>query len=106
MHDFQNEFRLPDNGAKPYEEGYFVNQALAHNVRRLRQAQHMDKTVFSRATGISRPLLNKIESGQADVRLSYVQRLADALSVQPATLLHHPSDAERRPSFHDSRPWI
>ncbi len=37
--------------------------------------------------GIGRPQLNKIEKGTANIRLSVVEKLADALDTSPATLL-------------------
>lgn len=69
---------------------------LAYNVAALREDQHINKQMFSLMTGISRPMINRIESGEADARLSYVQRMADALGVTPAYLLT-PHD--------ENRPW-
>ena len=43
--------------------------------------------MLSDMAGVSRPYLNAIERGMADVRLSTVQDLADALCVSPIELL-------------------
>lgn len=61
--------------------------ALGRNVRDFRTEQHISVSLLSRIAKISRPLLTKIEKGEADVRLSYVERLADALCVDPLQLL-------------------
>ncbi|MEE8733598.1 MAG: helix-turn-helix transcriptional regulator [Eggerthellaceae bacterium] len=68
-------------------------QTLATNVTALRSQQGLSKQMFALMAGISRPMLNRIESGEADTRLSYVQRIADALGVEPTYLLT-PHDAE------------
>ena len=60
---------------------------LGLNVARLRTEQGLPKKTFSLMCGISRPLLDRIENGDSDVRLSYVQRLADGLCVDPLLLL-------------------
>ncbi|NPD30911.1 helix-turn-helix transcriptional regulator [Eggerthellaceae bacterium zg-1084] len=61
--------------------------ALGHNVSRLRIEQNISKQTFALMVGIGRPLLNRIENGTADPRLSLIIRLADALSVTPEDLL-------------------
>ncbi len=68
-------------------------QTLATNVTTLRSQQGLNKQMFALMAGISRPMLNRIESGEADTRLSYVQRIADALGVEPTYLLT-PHNAE------------
>ena len=66
---------------------------LGHNVARLRTEQDLSKTTFAQMSGMSRPTLNKIEDGFSDTRLSYVQRLGDALCVDPLLLLQDPDGA-------------
>ncbi len=61
--------------------------ALGRNVHDLRVEQHFSVTALSHVAKISRPLLARIERGEADVRLSYIERLADALCVDPLQLL-------------------
>lgn len=60
---------------------------LGRNVQQFRIAQHINISTLSRISKISRPLLAKIEKGEADVRLSYIERLAYALCVDPLNLL-------------------
>ena len=62
-------------------------RTLGCNVHRLRRKQRLHKYVLSDMAGVSRPYLNAIERGMADVRLSTVQDLADALCVSPIELL-------------------
>ena len=64
-----------------------LGAALGYNVRRLRAEQRLTKQTFAMMVGIGRPLLDKIENGEADPRLSLIIRLADALSVTPEDLL-------------------
>ncbi len=64
--------------------------ALGSNVMRLRTEQDLTKTAFAVMSGVSRPTLNKIEDGFSDARLSCLQRLGDALCVDPILLLQEP----------------
>ncbi len=64
-----------------------ISLVFGRNVKRMRTDQGLNKKSFALICGISRPLLDEIESGTSDVRLSYVQRIADALSVNPSHLL-------------------
>ena len=74
----------PDNTSNGADE---LGLVFGRDVKRIRLDQGINKKSFAMICGISRPLLDKIESGTADVRLSYVQKIADALSVKPAFLL-------------------
>ncbi len=60
---------------------------LGRNVETLRKRSNISKSCFAAMVGIGRPQLNKIEKGTADVRLSVVEGLADALDTSPAKLL-------------------
>ena len=60
---------------------------LGRNVTYLRKSQRLNKQTFSLMIGVSRPYLNGIESGRVDARLSIVERIADALSVEIGDLL-------------------
>ena len=64
-----------------------LGAVLGHNVHNLRVEQHISVSTLSHVARISRPLLARIERGEADVRLSYIERLADALCVDPLQLL-------------------
>lgn len=60
--------------------------ALGRNVRKFRTEQQINICELSFITKISRRLLADIEKGCADVRLSYVERIAKALCVHPLQL--------------------
>jgi len=64
-----------------------LSRALGANVRDIRSEQQLSITALARISGICRPLLMKIEKGESDVRLSYVERLSAALCVSPLELL-------------------
>ena len=61
---------------------------FGRNVRFFRQKQNLPKYLLAHMAGISRPHLDAIECGMADVRLSTVERLGHALAVHPVVLLH------------------
>ena len=60
---------------------------LGRNVKHLRTSQKINKQTFSLMVGISRPYLDQIESGEADIRLSLVTQLAEALATSSQALL-------------------
>ena len=64
-----------------------LNNLLSINVSRLRSEQKLTKTTFALMTGITRQTISKIERGASDVRLSYVERMADVLCVEPSDLI-------------------
>ena len=66
---------------------------VAENVRRLRTKAKINKKTFALMVGIGRPLLNKIENGEANPRLSLLEKLADALETTPEYLLVQHEDA-------------
>ena len=65
---------------------------LGRNVKRLRERGRINKTCFAAMVGIGRPQLSKIEKGTANVRLSMVEELADALETTPQELLFEQCD--------------
>ncbi|MBQ3302480.1 MAG: helix-turn-helix transcriptional regulator [Eggerthellaceae bacterium] len=60
---------------------------VGRNVKRVRLEQRLSKKTLCLMVGIGRPMLNDIEKGCADIRLSYIERLAEGLSVHPYELL-------------------
>lgn len=64
-----------------------MGYTLGRNVTYLREKQNINKQTFALMVGVSRPYLDSIEDGTADVRLSYVKRIAEALAVSPQSLL-------------------
>ena len=69
-----------------------MDVTLGRNVKRLRERGRINKTCFAAMVGIGRPQLNKIETGTANVRLSMVEELADALETTPEKLLFEQFD--------------
>ena len=67
-------------------------KTLGKNVKCLRKRANITKTMFAAMVGIGRPQLNRIENGTADVRLSMVQELAEALEVEAEKLLFERAD--------------
>lgn len=64
-----------------------LSRTLGRNVRSIRSEQQLRITTLASMSGICRPLLMKIERGESDIRLSYVERLSAALCVSPLELL-------------------
>ena len=64
-----------------------INAIVGKNVKRLRIEQNLPKKTLASIASVSRPLLDKVENGEADLRLSYIVRIADSLSVTPIDLL-------------------
>ena len=71
-------------GVEPGDE---LRAILGHNVATLRNKLGIKKSTFAAMCGISRPFLDTIERGEANVRLSVLQTLADALAVDPIELI-------------------
>ena len=69
---------------------------LGENVRRMRSYSNITKTRLALMVSIGRPLLNRIEDGTADVRLSVVTKLADSLATTPSFLLAKHIDEDIR----------
>ncbi|WP_165062559.1 MULTISPECIES: helix-turn-helix domain-containing protein [unclassified Adlercreutzia] len=69
---------------------------LGLNVARLRKEQSMSITTFAQVAGISRPTLYKIESGESDLKLSMITRVAQALDTSVLDLLTPHNSSSRR----------
>lgn len=65
--------------------------ALAHNVRRLREAHGLSLAQLAERTGVTKATLFRIESLQTNPTLDTVLRLCDALSVSIADLIALPN---------------
>lgn len=89
---------LPEHVPLGLEEAY----VLGYNVERLRVKERMDITKFAQVAGVTRPTVYKIESGEADPRLSYIRKLADALGVSVVDLLTPPHDSVDLSYYRDS----
>ncbi|MDO4290301.1 MAG: helix-turn-helix transcriptional regulator [Eggerthellaceae bacterium] len=86
---------LLDHASLGLEEAYI----LGYNVERLRRQRGMDVSTFARVAGITRPTVYKMERGEADPKLSYVRKVADALGVSVVDLLTPPPEV-LDPSFY------
>lgn len=64
-----------------------IEQRVGRNVCVLREAQRLSKVEFCLMAGVSRPYLNKIEAGEANISIKQLDRLAKGLGVSPADLL-------------------
>ena len=79
---------LLDHASLGLEEAY----VLGYNVERLRRRRGMDVSTFARVAGVTRPTVYKMERGEADPKLSYVRKVADALGVSVVDLLTPPPE--------------
>ena len=60
---------------------------LGQNVTRLRKERKLSKRTLALMAGISRPTLHSIELGVGNPTIQVVEKLADALDVEPADLV-------------------
>lgn len=69
---------------------------VAGNIRRLRQARGLSQTGLAELSGISRRMIVAIESDEANVSLSSLDRLAAALGVSLSETIRAPDAADNR----------
>jgi transcriptional regulator with XRE-family HTH domain len=72
---------------------------LAHvgeNLRRLRQATGLSQTTLAEAAGVSRRTIINLEAGEANISLSGLDRLAEALGATFVDLVSAPAASTRR----------
>ena len=84
-------------GAAPSQEGR-LERAIGTRVRRIRQESGATLAEMAVRTGISKPVLSKIEHAQTSCSLTTLARLADALDV-PVTSFFRGADVEREAVF-------
>lgn len=89
---------LPEHAPLGLEESY----VLGYNVERLRNQAHMDIARFAQVAGVTRPTVYKVESGESNLKLSYIRKLADALGVTVIDLLTPPYEAVDAAYYRDS----
>ena len=70
-----------------------LSALLAGRVRRLRAGLGLSRAALAQASGISPAYLARLESGQANVSLALLGRLARALAQTPHGLIAPPHDA-------------
>lgn len=69
---------------------------VGSNVRRIRQERGLSQAGLSEMSGISRRMIVSIESGEANVSLSTLDRLAAALTVRFSELVRPPGAPDSR----------
>lgn len=89
---------LPEHAPLGLEESYM----LGYNVERLRKQARMDIASFAQIAGITRPTVYKVESGESNLKLSYIRKIADALGVTVIDLLTPPYEAVDAAYYRDS----
>ncbi|MDD7941611.1 XRE family transcriptional regulator [Actinomycetospora lutea] len=80
--------------AEPSPQEGRLERAIGAEVRRLRRASGATLAEMSVRTGISKPMLSKIEHAQTSCSLTTLARLADALDI-PVTAFFRGADVER-----------
>lgn len=64
-----------------------ARQNLGENLIAIREASGLSKVDFALQLGISRVLLDLIESGNSNLKLSTLEKIADRLGTQPWKLI-------------------
>jgi transcriptional regulator with XRE-family HTH domain len=72
-----------------------VLEHVSDNLRRLRQAGGLSQTALAQASGISRRMIVAVESGDANISLSSLDRLAAAMGVGFVDLVRDPTRESR-----------
>lgn len=62
---------------------------LAKNLRRHREKRGISQEVLAAHAGLHRTYVGAVERGERNITLATLQRIADALSVEPVSLLLH-----------------
>ena len=83
---------------RPVPEEGRLERAIGAQVRRIRQSSGATLAEMAVRTGISKPMLSKIENAQTSCSLTTLARLADALDV-PVTSLFRDADTPREAVF-------
>lgn len=73
------------------EHGADVLAHVAGNLRRLRQERGLSQAALAERSGISRRTIINLEAGEANISLSGLDRVADALDTDFVTLVAEPS---------------
>jgi XRE family transcriptional regulator, regulator of sulfur utilization len=73
-----------------------LTEALARNVRQLRQDRRLTAAELATRSGVAKATLSQIEAARGNPRLETLRDLADALGVSPTELLATPDDARVR----------
>jgi transcriptional regulator with XRE-family HTH domain len=66
---------------------YTARQRVAANLRRVRQARGWSQEALADLAGLHRTYVGSIERGERNVSVDNIERLAQALGLDPADLL-------------------
>lgn len=69
-----------------------IQRRVGRNVKKLRRAQRLSQEEFSFNCGLHRTYVSDIERGARNPTVRVLQKLADALGVEPETLLKKDPD--------------
>lgn len=69
-----------------------LQKVVGTNLRLYRQAKGLSQEDFAEALGVHRTYMGSVERGERNLSLRSVERLADAIDVEPLELLTAPSE--------------
>ena len=69
---------------------------FAANVRRRRIDLGLSQEALAERAGVHRTYVGMLERGEKNVTIYNIERIADALEVEPASLLHRGREARKR----------
>ncbi|WP_090684876.1 helix-turn-helix domain-containing protein [Paraburkholderia phenazinium] len=72
----------------------WLRRRLAENVRRLRMEQKLSQERLSETCGFHRTYISQVERSVTNITLDNLQRITNALGVDPQTLLANPDGSE------------
>ena len=65
-----------------------IRVRLGHAIRRLRSAKGFSQEGFADHVGLHRTYIGSVERGEKNISLDSIERVAKALGLNPADLLH------------------
>lgn len=68
-----------------------LRQVFASNVRRLRAEHKLSQEALADEVGMDRSYLSTVETSATNIGLDLLEKIAEALGVEPADLLKKPS---------------
>lgn len=73
-----------------------LQKIVGANLRRFREEQGLSQEAFAEVLGWHRTYIGGLERGERNLSLQAVERIAERLKVEPASLLTKDSDEHRR----------
>lgn len=71
-----------------------LQKIVGTNLRLHRQAKGLSQEDFAEALGVHRTYMGSVERGERNLSLRSVERLAEAIDVEPLELLTAPSEGQ------------